>query len=112
VICPAFLRFTIDAVLGGVPLIGPVPGVEGLMLATGHEGSGLCMVCFLPCSMCTYSIYPSQSSFYFFGALMFRTKDVSKYSDNIRLMLSIFWSSVVNFACLNKFVFPWRHYLC
>ncbi|KAG0620348.1 hypothetical protein M758_4G209200 [Ceratodon purpureus] len=30
-------------VLGGVPLIGPVPEVEGLMLATGHEGSGLCM---------------------------------------------------------------------
>lgn len=28
---------------GGVPLVGPVPGVERLMLATGHEGSGLCM---------------------------------------------------------------------
>jgi len=30
-------------VLDGVPLIGPLPGVEGLMLAAGHEGSGLCM---------------------------------------------------------------------
>lgn len=27
-----------------MPLVGPVPGVERLMLATGHEGSGLCMV--------------------------------------------------------------------
>ena len=23
------------------PLVGPVPGVEGLLLAAGHEGSGL-----------------------------------------------------------------------
>lgn len=66
VICPAFLRFTIAAVLGGVPLIGPVPGVEGLMLAAGHEGSGLCMVCFPSFSMCIYSIYLSQvASTYF-----------------------------------------------
>lgn len=27
----------------GRPLIGPVPGAPGLFLATGHEGSGLCM---------------------------------------------------------------------
>ncbi len=25
----------------GGPLVGPVPGVSGLYLATGHEGSGL-----------------------------------------------------------------------
>ena len=64
VICSALLRFIIAAVLGGVPLIGPVPEVEGLMLATGHEGSGLCMVCFLSNSfckhfMCIYSMHLS-----------------------------------------------------
>lgn len=26
---------------GAAPLIGPIPGVDGLLLATGHEGSGL-----------------------------------------------------------------------
>lgn len=51
----ALLIFAIAAVLGGVPLIGPVPGVEGLMLATGHEGSGLCMVYFL--FYCMYISY-------------------------------------------------------
>jgi hypothetical protein len=52
VICLALLRFATAAVLGGVPLIGPVPELGGLLLATGHEGSGLCMVCFLshPCA--------------------------------------------------------------
>lgn len=56
VICSALLRFAIAAVLGGVPLIGPVPEVDGLMLATGHEGSGLCMVCFPSYSICMYSL--------------------------------------------------------
>lgn len=25
----------------GAPMVGPVPGVEGLLVAAGHEGSGL-----------------------------------------------------------------------
>jgi glycine/D-amino acid oxidase-like deaminating enzyme len=32
---------TLISVPDGTPLIGPVPGVPGLLLATGHEGSGL-----------------------------------------------------------------------
>lgn len=28
---------------GGLPFIGPVEGVPGLFLATGHEGAGLTM---------------------------------------------------------------------
>ncbi len=27
----------------GLPLLGPAPGVDGLMLATGHDGSGIGM---------------------------------------------------------------------
>ncbi|KAJ9533808.1 hypothetical protein QJQ45_026900 [Haematococcus lacustris] len=29
--------------VGGMPLIGPVPGHPGLFMAAGHEGSGLCL---------------------------------------------------------------------
>ena len=28
----------------GLPLLGPAPGVEGLVLATGHDGSGVNLV--------------------------------------------------------------------
>lgn len=34
----------IGAGLDGRPVIGPVHGFPGLLMATGHEGSGLCMV--------------------------------------------------------------------
>jgi len=37
---------TLISVPDGTPLIGPVPGVPGLLLATGHEGSGLYLVSF------------------------------------------------------------------
>ena len=29
--------------VGGLPLIGPVPGLPGFVVAAGHEGSGLCL---------------------------------------------------------------------
>ena len=29
--------------IGGLPAIGPVPGFPGLVVAAGHEGSGLCL---------------------------------------------------------------------
>lgn len=29
--------------MGGLPAIGPVPGLEGVVVAAGHEGSGLCL---------------------------------------------------------------------
>ena len=29
--------------VGGLPLIGPVPGLPGFIVAAGHEGSGLCL---------------------------------------------------------------------
>jgi hypothetical protein len=32
------------AASNGRPSIGAVPGVDGLLVAAGHEGSGLCMV--------------------------------------------------------------------
>lgn len=44
-------------VAGGVPLIGPVPGLQGLFLATGHEGSGLCMVSPIPIHCYVFLVY-------------------------------------------------------
>jgi len=29
--------------LGGLPAIGPVPGLPNVVVAAGHEGSGLCL---------------------------------------------------------------------
>jgi glycine/D-amino acid oxidase-like deaminating enzyme len=29
--------------MGGLPAIGPVPGAPGVLVAAGHEGSGLCL---------------------------------------------------------------------
>jgi glycine/D-amino acid oxidase-like deaminating enzyme len=29
--------------VGGLPIIGPVPGLEKVYIAAGHEGSGLCL---------------------------------------------------------------------
>eukprot|EP00878_Enallax_costatus_P025085 GHUV01026806.1.p1 GENE.GHUV01026806.1~~GHUV01026806.1.p1 ORF type:complete len:441 (+),score=126.12 GHUV01026806.1:624-1946(+) len=29
--------------LGGLPAVGPVPGLSGVVVAAGHEGSGLCL---------------------------------------------------------------------
>jgi glycine/D-amino acid oxidase-like deaminating enzyme len=29
--------------VGGLPAIGPVPGLPGVIVAAGHEGSGLCL---------------------------------------------------------------------
>ena len=29
--------------VGGLPLVGPVPGLPGFVVAAGHEGSGLCL---------------------------------------------------------------------
>lgn len=29
--------------VGGLPAVGPVPGLPGLFVAAGHEGSGLCL---------------------------------------------------------------------
>lgn len=36
----------IISVIDGKPLIGPIPGIPKVFLATGHEGEGLCMVSF------------------------------------------------------------------
>lgn len=44
-------------VAGGVPLIGPVPDLQGLFLATGHEGSGLCMVILFWYIVILYSLW-------------------------------------------------------
>jgi len=116
VICPASLRFTIVAVLDGVPLIGPLPGVEGLMVAASHEGSGLCMVCFSCCSMCTCSIYRSQIGYYWFLSVryepnrafkVFTTETLATYF-NILSVLSVFWSSIAKFAYQNELGLQWR----
>lgn len=32
--------------IDGKPLIGPIPGIPKVFLATGHEGEGLCTVSF------------------------------------------------------------------
>lgn len=36
--------FLLIPVSDGKPVIGPVPSLPNLLLATGHEGSGLLMV--------------------------------------------------------------------
>ena len=38
---PIFLLVTVP---DGKPIIGPAPGIPKALFATGHEGSGLCMV--------------------------------------------------------------------
>lgn len=43
----------------GKPVIGPVPGVANVFLATGHEGGGLSMVALIRCYSSDYiEIFP------------------------------------------------------
>ena len=38
----------------GKPVIGPVPGLANVFLATGHEGEGLTLVILIHCDSADY----------------------------------------------------------
>lgn len=38
----------------GKPVIGPVPGLANVLLATGHEGGGLALVILIHCDSADY----------------------------------------------------------
>ena len=45
----------------GIPWVGPVPGAEGLLVAAGHEGSGLTLAPATAALVCQYLLgQPSQ----------------------------------------------------